>query len=87
MAPSDTVPQRRAPSLPNILAVLTYDDGPYDREGDGWRLGFAVLTAFVFAVILDREPLTPAAQTFLLVVFGTELFRRIWVTLPPACTA
>ena len=68
--------------LPNLLALLTYDDGPYDREGDYWRLGAAVLTAFVFAFILDTEPLTPAARTFLLVVFGPELFRRMWVTLP-----
>ena len=77
---------RRTPALPNILAVLTYDDGPYDREGDWWRLGFAVLTALLFGVILDREQLTPAAQTFLLVVFGPELFRRIWVTLPQPLT-
>ncbi len=73
---------RRTPALPNILAVLTYDDGPYDREGDYWRLGFAVLTTLLFAVILDRELLTPPARTFLLVVFGPELFRRMWITLP-----
>lgn len=75
-------PGRRSPSLPNVLALLTYDDGPYDPEGDYWRLGFAVLTAIVFAAILDREPLSPAARTVLLVLFGPELFRRMWVTLP-----
>lgn len=74
--------RRRSPPLPNVLALLTYDDGPYDPEGDGWRLAFAVLTALVFAVILDREPLSPAARTLLLVLFGPELFRRMWVTLP-----
>ena len=74
------------PPLPNVLSLLTYDDGPYDPEGDYWRLGFALLTALTFAAILDREPLSPAARTFLLVVFGPELFRRMWVTLPqPLC--
>lgn len=82
---TDTPPvRRRGPSLPNVLALLTYDDGPYDPEGDGWRLTFAVLTALVFAAILDREPLSPAARTVLLVLFGPELFRRMWVTLPAA---
>lgn len=70
--------------MPNLLALLTYDDGPYDRDGDWWRLGVAALTVLLFAVILDRELLTPPARTFLLVVFGPELFRRIWITLPAA---
>ena len=83
--PSPAVRQR-GPALPNVLALLTYDDGPYDREGDYWRLGAAVVAALVFAVILDSEPLTPAARTFLLVVFGPELFRRMWVTLPQPLT-
>ena len=77
---------RRGSPLPNVLALLTYDDGPYDPEGDYWRLGFALLTALAFAAILDREPLSPAVRTFLLVVFGPELFRRMWITLPQALT-
>ena len=80
--PSPVTRERRGPALPNSLALLTYDDGPYDREGDWWRLGAATLTAFLFAIILDTEQLTPPARTFLLVVFVPELFRRIWVTLP-----
>jgi hypothetical protein len=80
--PSSLPSARRTQALPNILAVLTYDDGPYDRDGDWWRLGAAAVTTFLFAMILDSEQLTPAARTFLLVVFGPELFRRIWVTLP-----
>jgi len=81
--PSSPPSQRpRGPALPNILALLTYDDGPYDIDGDYWRLGFAVLTFFMFAFILDREPLSPAARTFLGVMFVPELFRRVWITLP-----
>ena len=70
-------------NLPNILAILTFDDGPYDPDGDYWRLAYAAITAFLFAVILDSPtPLTPISRTFLLILFAPELFRRIWVALP-----
>lgn len=81
-SPERVTARQRGPVLPNILAVLTYDDGPYDREGDWWRLGAAAVTTLVFAMILDSDQLTPVARTFLLVVFGPELFRRIWITMP-----
>ena len=73
----------RAP-LPNVLELMTFNDGPYHPDGDIIRM--VVAGAMCVGLLAAADTADPWARTFLLLVFVPECMRRLWLALPRPAT-